>query len=380
MATRGGGMFKTIKEALVYIEARRTKRTFQQFQETIEKHHFNIKLKNMIHIAGTNGKGSTVTYLKEILVFHGYRVGTFTSPYLIDHNDRICINGVPIRDEDLLTIINDLYPIIEQEQLSMFEIDILIMLKYFNNENLDYHIIETGIGGTNDKTNVLSSKISAITNIGYDHQFMLGNTLQEIASHKAGIIKENQIFLTTETNQEILSLFNTVCDTKQTVMKVVEPLTMYSLSNKASYQKNNAALALAIAKECILIDARKVQSALHHFSWPGRFEQFGKVYLDGAHNIDGIKELVQTIKENKFENVGIIFSALQDKDVDEMLALLKEYSLWQASFDDERFLMSKGIDFKKALFLASQQKDTIIVTGSLHFISAVRKYLVDKNS
>lgn len=369
-------MFKTIEEALQYIESKRVKRTLQQFQETIQKYHFNTNLKNVIHIAGTNGKGSTVNYLKDILVGHGYRVGTFTSPYMIVHNDRICINGQPISNADLLASINDLYPIIEQEQVSMFEIDILLMLQYFNKQALDYHIIETGIGGRNDKTNIFNSKISAITNIGYDHQFMLGDTLLEIAAHKAGIIKEKQIFLTTETKEEVLSLFKDTCKSKNTTMKQVKPLMIESMLSKASYQKYNVALALAIAKECICLEASIVKQAIHDSMWPGRFEQFGNIYLDGAHNIDGIKALVQTIKDNEFQNVGIIFSALQDKDIDEMLAILKDYPVIEASFDDERSSFSNDVDFTVALQEARQQYSTIVVTGSLHFISTVRKYLI----
>lgn len=194
-------MFRDIESALKYIESRRVKRSLKQFKETIEKYGFNVHQKNMVHIAGTNGKGSTTNFIKNILIEHGYRVGTFTSPYLICHNDRICINGKMIDDEKLLEIINSLLEMIDNEQLSMFEIDTLIMLCYFNEVDLDFRIIETGIGGLNDKTNVIDSVCCAITNIGYDHQFMLGDTLEQIAYHKAGIIKENQICFTGETNE-----------------------------------------------------------------------------------------------------------------------------------------------------------------------------------
>ena len=174
-------MFDNIKEAVDYIESKRVKRSFEQFQEIVNKYHFNLHQKNMIHVAGTNGKGSTTNFIKEILMKHGYTVGTFTSPYMLVHNDRICINGEMISDSKLLEIINGLINIIEVEKLSMFEIDVLIMLRYFNECDLDYRIIETGIGGLNDKTNVIDSICSVITNIGYDHQFMLGDTLEEIA-------------------------------------------------------------------------------------------------------------------------------------------------------------------------------------------------------
>ena len=200
-------MFKTIKEALSFIESQRVKRSFEDFQKIVDRYHFNVNLKNVIHVAGTNGKGSTVTFIKDLLMTQGYHVGTFTSPYIIKHNERIAVDGKPISDLDLLRLINQLYPIIEKEHLSMFEIDTLIMLSYFNELDLDYHVIECGIGGLNDKTNVIQSKIAVITNIGYDHQFMLGNTLLDIACHKAGIIKERVPLFTTEKNQEILTYF-----------------------------------------------------------------------------------------------------------------------------------------------------------------------------
>lgn len=367
-------MFTNIKEALTYIEAQRNKRSFTQFLETVQTYHFDAKQKNMIHIAGTNGKGSTVTYLKDILVGHGYRVGTFTSPYMICHNDRICINGVPISDTELLDAINRMLPIIQKEKLSMFEIDVLIMLDYFSKQDLDYRIIETGIGGKEDKTNVIASKISAITNIGYDHQFMLGDTLESIASHKAGIIKPHQHFFTTEQNPVLLERFNEVCKKQESHMHVVQPLD--TLQDAPSYQRYNAALAKAIAKQCIKVNPSILKQAFIDFHWPGRFEQFDNIYLDGAHNIDGIKALLQTIKEKQFTNVVIIFSALQDKDFEVMKALLNEYPIMEVSFDDERVANRQAMAFPQALALAKQRYDTIIVTGSLHFISAVRKFII----
>ena len=200
-------MFKTIDEALNFIESQRMKRSFKEFQEIIKRYHLPVDLKNVIHVAGTNGKGSTVTFIKDLLVKQGYHVGTFTSPYIIKHNERISVDGKPISDEELLRLVNDLYPIIEKEHLSMFEIDTIIMLNYFHELDLDYHVIECGIGGLNDKTNVIQSQVAVISNIGYDHQFMLGDTLLEIASHKVGIVKEGVPLFTTEQNKEILSYF-----------------------------------------------------------------------------------------------------------------------------------------------------------------------------
>ena len=134
-------MFKTIDEALNFIESQRMKRSFKEFQEIIKRYHLPVDLKNVIHVAGTNGKGSTVTFIKDLLVKQGYHVGTFTSPYIIKHNERISVDGKPISDEELLRLVNDLYPIIEKEHLSMFEIDTIIMLNYFHELDLDYHVI-----------------------------------------------------------------------------------------------------------------------------------------------------------------------------------------------------------------------------------------------
>lgn len=137
-------MFKDVNEAIAYIESKRNKRPIDAFRDTLNKCHILMKQKNMIHIAGTNGKGSTVNYLRSILNAHGYKVGTFTSPYLISHNDRIRVDDVPISDEDLLKYVNQYYAILEEDELSMFEIDVLIMLAYFQSLDLDYRIIETG--------------------------------------------------------------------------------------------------------------------------------------------------------------------------------------------------------------------------------------------
>ena len=213
-------MFDNINDAIQYIESKRNKRTISQFRETLNKCHINMKQKNMIHIAGTNGKGSTVNYLRSILNAHGYKVGTFTSPYLICHNDRIRVDDVPISDEDLLLLINKYYDVIEEDGLSMFEIDVLLVLAYFQLLDLDYRIIETGIGGLNDKTNVIDPIASAITNIGLDHQDQLGD-IYSIINEKMGIIKQNQMFFTSETKGTILARLQEQCDVAGAMMYVI---------------------------------------------------------------------------------------------------------------------------------------------------------------
>jgi len=380
-------MFDNVVDAVTYIEAKRTKRTFLDFKRLIKKYNFKTNLKNVIHIAGTNGKGSTTVLMRDLLMKHGYKVGTFTSPYIINHNERISVNGQSISDQKLLQIINDLYEMIEKENLSMFEIDVCIMLTYFNELDLDYHIIECGIGGLTDKTNVIDSQVAVITNIGYDHQFMLGNTLLEIAKHKAGIIKAHKVLFTTENDQEILTLFKNTCQSKNSDLYVIDVPVQESypyhivfknheyILKQASYQVNNLMLALYVIDYMIDLNVDVIQDVIDDFFWPCRFEKAGDIYLDGAHNINGIQALLKTLNEQQIDDVGIVFSALNDKDVTEMLELLNDYDIILASFDDDRSCQN-NINFQDAITLMKEKHENVVVTGSLHFVSAVRKYVL----
>ena len=401
-------MFEHIEEAIAYIESKRSKRTIDEFRDTLNKCHISMKQKNMIHVAGTNGKGSTVNYLRSILNAHGYTVGTFTSPYLICHNDRIRVDDRPISDEELLAYINQYYDVIEEDGLSMFEIDVLIMLAYFQSLDLDYRIIETGIGGLHDKTNVIDPIISAITNIGMDHQKQLGDSIYDIINEKMGVIKPHQMFITSETKGTILARLQEQCDVMEAIMYVVPEYQVsrypfhfryrdmaFTLKNQGIYQVTNARLALTIASKLIQLDSTLTTNAIENASWKGRYEtlpyQNGTVEIDGAHNLPGIKALIQTLRVKKEQNISIIFSCLNDKDINPMLDLmLKEgYTVYLTTFNDERAIDLSSVDarphllivdsFIEALQAAYIKKNHIVITGSLHFISKVRKYLVDMN-
>lgn len=399
-------MFDNINDAIQYIESKRNKRTISQFRETLNKCHINMKQKNMIHIAGTNGKGSTVNYLRSILNAHGYKVGTFTSPYLICHNDRIRVDDVPISDEDLLLLINKYYDVIEEDGLSMFEIDVLLVLAYFQLLDLDYRIIETGIGGLNDKTNVIDPIASAITNIGLDHQDQLGD-IYSIINEKMGIIKQNQMFFTSETKGTILARLQEQCDVAGAMMYVVPEYQVvrypfqfkyrdmsFTLENQGIYQVTNARLALTIASKLIHLDQETTISAIENASWKGRYETLSfkdiTVDIDGAHNVPGIEALLQTLKAKNIEDAVIIFSCLKNKNIDDMLDMMLKSgnTVYLTTFNDERAIdlaQYKSSDnlyvmdsFQEALNTAYIKKKRIVVTGSLHFISKVRKYLTEK--
>ena len=400
-------MFENVQDAIAYIESRRNKRSIDEFRETLNKCRIPMKQKNMIHIAGTNGKGSTVNYLRSILNAHGYKVGTFTSPYLICHNDRIRVDDVPISDEDLLYYINKYYDVIEEDGLSMFEIDVLIMLAYFETLDLDYRIIETGIGGLHDKTNVIDPIISVITNIGMDHQKQLGESIYDIINEKMGIIKPHQMFITSETKGTILARLQEQCDAQGAMMYVVPEYQVsrypfhfryrdmaFTLENQGIYQVTNARLALTIASKLIHLDSTLTTPAIENASWKGRYETLPyherSVEIDGAHNVPGIKALIQTLRVKNEKDISIIFSCLTDKDITPMLdMMLKEgYTVYLTTFNDERAIDLSNVEsrpgliivdsFMEALKAAYVKKTHIVITGSLHFISRVRKYLIEE--
>lgn len=400
-------MFDNIYDAISYIESKRSKRTIEQFSKTLKKCNIQVKQKNMIHIAGTNGKGSTVNYLRSVLNAHGYKVGTFTSPYLICHNDRIRVDDVPISDEELLKYINQYYDVIEEDGLSMFEIDVLIMLAYFSSLDLDYRIIETGIGGIRDKTNVIEPIVSAITNVGMDHMDQLGDSIYDIATEKMGIIKKEHMFITSEEKGPLLALFQKRCDELGTMMYVVPeyqvisyPFKFYyrdmsfELENQGIYQVTNARLALTIASKLIVLNPEVTVKAIEGATWKGRYETIKyydvNVDIDGAHNVPGIIALLQTLKVKEEKDVAIIFSSLKDKATNEMISIMLKagHHVYLTSFADDRALdlsqyQSKDNlivmhDFKEALKVAYLKKQHIVVTGSLHFISFVRKYLTQE--
>ncbi len=372
-------MFENLRQALDFIENQRIKRTLEQFKETLEKYGFKRDYENVIHITGTNGKGSTTKYLQLILNNHGYRVGTFTSPYLVKHNDRVCIDGEMIGDNDLLSIINNLLEIIKTENLSMFEIDLLIALEWFKDKNLDYLIFEAGIGGLNDKTNIFNSKISAITNVALDHQEMLGNTIEEICVNKMGIIRNDSIFVTTETNPKMTSLMAQRCQELNTKFVKIDPTKIIldgevlEFNFEPGYQQGNGALAIAIARCLVELERQKVLESLAGFSLPLHFERIDKFILDGSHNPAGIKALVESIKG--MTNVAIIFSALDDKDVETMNSLFGNYPIYHSSFHDFRQKRNKNEKFTDTVSKIYKKYDTIILTGSIHFVSCAREYL-----
>lgn len=404
--------FKHSSEVISLIESRRTNtielRAFHAFMEHIGNPQLTLKC---IHIGGTNGKGSTTNTVSQILQAGNYKVGMFTSPYLETHHDRIRINDDYIEDEFIVSSANNYYDVWMEYGLSMFEIDMFIGTMYFVENKVDYAIFEVGLGGEKDATNIIHPLVSAITNIGKDHMEYLGNTYKEIATTKAGIVKEGVALITSEHKEECLEVFNRICveknspfiQTKDIYNVVLNPyLTFDYKSYKnitqctyATYQAKNISLAIEIIEYLMSIKEVKVSvttmyEGIKNALWKGRFEVISEsplIILDGAHNNEGIEALVETC--SSFKDVHIIFSALKDKPYEQMIQQLSkistdicvcEFDFYRAAkLEDFKYLnVNKVEKFEDAISMMTKKGGMTLICGSLYFISLVRQYLLNK--
>lgn len=319
--------------------------------------NFEKKMK-FIHIAGTNGKGSCTEVISNILIKQGYKVGKFLSPHLIRYNERISINGNEISDEEMLSLIEELKPLINQYNkiedvnTTLFELETTMALLYFYRNNVDFVVLETGLGGLYDCTNIITKPlVSVITSIGYDHMHVLGNTLSEIAYQKAGIIKENSHTVIFESIPEVDNVFITECNNKNNDLHIVKKsdISRYAYDNQFQYfnYKNIKGLSINLkgkvqiqnASLCIetikiinelgyKVTIESIKEGLRTVVHRGRMEQLNDkpiIIYDGAHNEPAIQNLQSMVKMyyNNFKRIYII-SILKRKDYDEMLKLLSE--------------------------------------------------------
>ena len=372
-----------------------------------------------VHIVGTNGKGSTTSYLQNILTKSGYQVGTFTSPYITRFNERISINGTEIPDKDLISLVakaqvllNDLEEHTDFDRPTEFELVTLLMFLYFDLKQVDMAIIEAGIGGRLDSTNVLSPELAICTSIGFDHTETLGNSLLDIANHKAGVMRENTPILLGRVSAEVEHFFNQRSHDLQAPLAIIDrEIQLLPKDNQTiqisydhwespnlklpmlgQHQENNAGLAVTaahlLAQTFSKITDKSIQEGIEETHWPGRSEWIGNnIYLDGAHNPQGIASLKQVLKDN-FANrrVHILFAGLRRKPLADLLEELKDYDITVTSFDFFEALPLDDYpqDFKRvadyrdwlAQAESSDSEDLFVVTGSLYFISEVRNYLI----
>ena len=372
----------------------------------------------IIHVTGTNGKGSTIAFMKELFVVDGKKVGTFTSPHIISIHDRICINGQPIADEDFIRIANQVKEMEKtlletHDQLSFFELLTLIALLYFKEQEVDLVLLEVGIGGLLDTTNVVTGEIAVITSIGLDHQETLGDSLEEIAEQKAGIFKagkkaviakltpEAELVCQSKARELAVELYQAGRDFTLNAGDFSSSLASFSkleISLEGVYQQENAALALQtfllfMASREEGVEEELVRQALKETHWAGRLEWIRPhIYLDGAHNLPALTRLVEFIqgKIQQGYQVHVLFGALKRKDYQGMLGYLTEQlpqvELKVTGFDYQGSLEESDVsgyklvdsyrDFISEFEENANDQDLLFVTGSLYFISEVRASLV----
>ena len=398
----------------------------------------HLKLK-VIHVGGTNGKGSTIAFLKNLLEKLGLRVGVFSSPYLIHYTDQISINGESIPEARLEALMADYQSLLEGEAAANlqgtteFEIITAIAYDYFASEQVDVAIMEVGMGGLLDSTNVCQPILTGITTIGLDHVALLGDTLEAIAEQKSGIIKQGIPLVTGRIAPEALAVIDRIAEGKDA------PRLAYGANYHVSHQESvvtgevfdytsdvrqgrfqtgllglhqieNAGMALALLDTFCQEDGRKLASnhllaqVLEETRWPGRLEVVSRnplMILDGAHNPHAIKALLATLQERFADyRKEILFTCIKTKALEDMLDLLgamPDTELTLTHFDDSRATdesvlkeaaKSRNLSYQgwqdfleQKLTDKKEEKQTVrIVTGSLYFLSQVRAYLMERKN
>lgn len=404
-------MFKSIVEAVSWLESQsrfRPKTSLDYILNAYNLLDLDLSNTKKIHVAGTNGKGSTSAFITNVLVDRNISVGTFTSPYLVTFNERIRVNNINISDDDLLANINYFYNLNEElfikyeYRLSFFEIITLMSFKYFSDSKVDVIVIEVGIGGRLDATNILEYDVSIITSIGLDHMTQLGDTLELIANEKLGILKPHG-YLVSAVEAPIKNQMINYANKLKVKYKFIKNRDIFALTPNSfyyldqlfevgllgDYQRKNALLAYYVVKHLFNISDDKIIASLKTTKWDGRLEEvYPDVYLDGAHNIPAMEALMRNIQYIfKDKKITILFSALKDKEIAKMLEEITKYNydIVLTSFPDFRFqslddfssdnikYLEDGYETFKTLVLNKKEEEVIIATGSLHFIGYLKQ-------
>ena len=396
--------------------------------------HLDMKY---IHVAGTNGKGSTSVYMATMLKEAGYKVGLFTSPYLERFNERISINGQYIPDERLAKITEKVKEKIEimlekgYEHPTTFEIVTTIAFLYFKEENVDFIVLEVGLGGRADSTNVIrESYASVITTIDYDHTDVLGDTLGKIAYEKAGIIKEKGLVISYPQEIEAFKVIEGVALEKKAklircpmekveIIRLSQEGGVFNFSYKdqiyknleisliGEYQVYNATLALMTIlvlkdKGLINIEEKQIREGLKNTKWPGRLEILKRnptFLIDVAHNLQGAKTLAESIKKFKYNKLILGIAILKDKDVDHIVETIVPLAdnIIITEVNMPRKMEAEALekiinkynnntiiekDMKEAIdksYELAEDGDLIVFGGSLYLIGDIRKIILKNN-
>lgn len=347
-----------------------------------------------IHVTGTNGKGSVCAMLSEMLKASGLKVGLFTSPHLESYCERIRINGQNISEDDFAEMIFRVKAC--NVEATHFEVLTAAAFLYFKICAVDVAVIEVGLGGTLDSTNIITPELSIITNVALDHENILGN-LEGIARNKAGIIKENIPTVTGATGKP-LEIIRAVAKEKNSKLYEVTTPADVKVNLRGDYQKFNAAIAIKAA-EVLCLSKSAIDTGLANVEWAGRFEVVdtaaGVVVIDGAHNPNGAAALRQSLDKNFPQGKRVwLFGALRDKDFDAMIKILfraddfvivtppdseraaTSIELCEALHKNKIACAAVEDNFAAVERLINSSSDVKIIAGSLYLIGAVRKFVV----
>lgn len=433
---------KTKEEAIEWIHQLKTlgiKPGLKRMEYMLDRLGHPERMLKFVHVAGTNGKGSTVSFIAQVLRKAGYQVGTFTSPYLIDFTNRVQINGKDIPGEDLVDALNKIIPVAKELEASElgapteFEVITMIALLYFATKAYpDIVIWETGLGGRLDSTNIVIPVVSVITNISYDHMDLLGNHITEIAKEKAGIIKPGVPVVSGVENEEAAQVIKEGAQqNRASVYQMNEQFSfeIHKMNQTGSsfdfkglfitmpdmeiqmtgpHQMKNAAVALMTLDllrqyYAFYIDEDAFYSGMKHTFWPGRFEMISekpRIVIDGAHNPDAALQLKETLSLVEYQRLIIVTGILRDKAIEDFfkplsgladLLIITQPDYPRAADAEEVAKLIHPLsnlkklkvikDWQTAVDLAVQTakpEDLVLITGSLYLISDVRKYILEK--
>ena len=385
----------------------------ENFDDFLKKVSFKYTVPS-IHIAGSNGKGSTANYLANIYKAHGLKVGLFISPYLNDVNEMISINGNNISDDDFIAAIKENEKLFNKYSLSPFEIQTYIALSYFEKNKCDIAIIECGMGGEIDATNIFNPIAAVITSISLEHTSYLGRSICEIAYQKAGIIKERVPVITGILQEEAINTIVEVAKENLSQLYVaVDPANVVydnygynfayltykdlRINSAAYYSLKDACIAIETVRallESYPISEEEIAKGLEETFMPARMEIISKeplLIVDGSHNPEGVQNMVTSLPNlTNGKDVHVIFACFKDKNIERMLAFLGEFSKdivlttfpnRRSRVEEDYFLYLDDYSFNEDPLAALKQmrenypEDPILVTGSLAFAAYMKNLI-----
>ena len=369
-----------------------------------------------IHVTGTNGKGSTSYYLSNLLQKAGQKTGLFVSPYIYEFNERIQLNGKNISNNDLIKTANEIETAIEilkkdapNFSLVTFEYEVALAFQFFAQEDCDYAVIEVGIGGEHDKTNVIVPEVSVITTIGLDHEKIIGPTLKDIAKEKSGVIKSNKPVVLGNVPQDVLEILLNKAQSENSksfllerdfqikimpdVIEYQDSKTIYNFASRPLVEAYDIGVAVQVIQLLQLdLDRKKIEEAINETRIPGRYDVIQtrpEIIVDGAHNLQAMENLLNLVRKKKKGQIYVLLGMMKDKDLGPVTKLFKDEKVTLTRIDYPRAARledfpkeaQKEFEYKEnfeeaytSLKNKLQADDMLLVTGSFYLVGAVLNY------